>query len=306
MKKKNTKTLEFKSKHLKDKLTGVLNFSDYRKIHNKIIYAIFITILVLFVLVALVPIIWLFITSFKTIQEINSTKYHLFPEVFDITKIFKVWQKMDLLKYYGNTLLVVIGAIICSVIFNGLLAYVVGILKPVGYKIINILVLLGYMIPSALSIVPLFMEITKLGLINSYLPLCLTFGANAYYYMLLKNSFEKTPQSFIEAARIDGLGDIKIFFKVIVPLNKSIIGVVAIFTMTASYCDFLLPKLVLQNESLATIMVYIYNLGTMTTPTFDTSDFLLLLVISMIPQIVLFIIFQKQILGGTTSGGIKE
>ncbi|MGM9873953.1 MAG: carbohydrate ABC transporter permease [Bacilli bacterium] len=306
MKKRKTKTLEYNNKHLKDKLNGVLNFSDYRKLHNKIIYAIFITILVLFVLVALVPIIWLFITSFKTIQEINSTKYHLFPQVFDITKIFKVWQKMDLLKYYGNTLIVVIGAIICSVVFNGLLAYVVGILKPVGYKVINILILLGYMIPSALSIVPLFMEITKLGLINSYLPLCLTFGANAYYYMLLKNSFEKTPKSFIEAARIDGLGDIKVFFKVIVPLNKSIIGVVAIFTMTAAYCDFLLPKLVLQNESLATIMVYIYDLGTMTTPTFDTSDFLLLLVISMIPQIILFIIFQKQILGGATSGGIKE
>ena len=306
MKHKDKKTLEFKPRRLKDKLSGIMNFSDYRRIHDRIIYSIFIILLVFFALVALVPIIWLFITSFKTIQEINSTKYQLFPEVFDITKIFKVWEKMNLLRYYGNTLIVVIGSIICSVIFNGLLAYVIGVIKPVGHKIIHVMVLLGYMIPSALSIVPLFMEITKVGMINSYLPLCLTFGANAYYYMLLKNSFEKTPKSFIEAARIDGLGDIKIFFKVVIPLNKSIIGVVAIFTMTASYCDFLLPKLVLQNEDLATIMVYIYNLGTMTTPTFDTSDFLLLLVISMIPQIILFIIFQKQILGGATAGGVKE
>ena len=252
------------------------------------------------------PILWLFITSFKTITEINSTTYHLFPEVFDITKLFKVWEKMNLFRYYGNTLIVVVGSIICSVVFNGLLAYVIGILKPVGYKVIHVLILLGYMIPSALSIVPLFMEITNLNLMNTYIPLCLTFGANAYYYMLLKNSFERTPISLIEAARIDGLGELKIFFKVILPLNKSIIGVVAIFTMTASYCDFLLPMLVLQDESLATIMVFIYNLGTMTTPTFDTSDFLMLLVISMIPQIILFIIFQKQILGGATAGGVKE
>ena len=213
---------------------------------------------------------------------------------------------MNLLRYYGNTLIVVFGAIICSVVFNGLLAYVVGILKPVGHKVIHVMILLGYMIPSALSIVPLFMAIHKLNLTNTYLPLCLTFGANAYYYMLLKNSFERTPASLIEAARMDGLGDLKIFFKIILPLNKSILGVVAIFTMTASYCDFLLPLLVLQDEKFATIMVYIYNLGTMNTPMFDTSDFLMLLVISMIPQIVLFIIFQKQILGGATAGGVKE
>ena len=300
------KTQDFTPRHLNEKLQGVYNFSDYRKTGNRIVYGVFISILVLFVLVALVPIVWLFITSFKTITEINSTTYHLFPEVFDITKLFKVWEKMNLLKYYGNTLIVVIGAIICSVVFNGLLAYVIGILKPVGHKVIHVMILLGYMIPSALSIVPLFMEITNLGLMNTYIPLCLTFGANAYYYMLLKNSFERTPVSLIEAARIDGLGELKIFFKVILPLNKSIIGVVAIFTMTASYCDFLLPMLVLQDESLATIMVFIYNLGTMTTPTFDTSDFLMLLVISMIPQIILFIIFQKQILGGATAGGVKE
>lgn len=300
------KETNFTPRHLKDKLSGVYNFSDYRKTRYRFVYVVFISILVLFVLVALVPIIWLFITSFKNINEINSTKYHLFPEVFDITKIFKVWEKMNLLKYYGNTLIVVLGAIACSVVFNGLLAYVIGVLKPAGYKVIHMMILLGYMIPSALAIVPLFMAITKFKMINTYVPLCLTFGANAYYYMLLKNSFERTPSSLIEAARIDGLGDLKIFFKVILPLNKSIIGVVAIFTMTASYCDFLLPMLVLQDESMATIMVYIYNLGTMSTPMFDTSDFLMLLVISMIPQIVLFIIFQKQILGGATAGGVKE
>lgn len=293
-------------RHLNDKLTGIYNFSDYRKINKRILYGVFITLLVIFVLVALIPILWLFITSFKTIEEINSTDYHLFPAVFDITKIGRVWEKMNLLRYYGNTLIVVVGAIICSVVFNGLLAYVIGIIKPSGCKVIHVLILLGYMIPSALSIVPIFMEITKFNMMNTYIPLCLVFGANAYYYMLLKNSFEKTPESLIEAARMDGLNDLKIFFKVVVPLNKSIIGVVAIFAMTASYCDFLLPMLVLQNEELATIMVYIYNLGTMTTPTFDTSDFLMLLVISMIPQIIIFIILQKQILGGATAGAVKE
>lgn len=290
---------------LKTKRAGVYNFSDYKKPGYKVLYAFFIFLLGLFVLVALTPIIWLFITSFKTITEINSVDYTLFPKVFDITKIAEVWKKMNLLRYYGNTLIVVLGAVVCSIIFNGLLAYVTGVLKPIGYKVIHVMVLLSYMIPSALAIVPLFVAITNLGMINTYIPLALTFGANAYYYMLLKNSFERTPKEIIEAAQLDGLSDFRIFFRIIIPLNKSIIGVVAIFTMTAAYCDFLLPHLVLQNEDLATIMVYIYNLGTMTTPMFDTSDFLMLLMISMIPQIILFMIFQKQILGGLTKGGVK-
>ena len=103
MRKKDRK-LDFTPRHLSDKLSGVYNFSDYRKTGNRILYGTFISLLIFFVLVALVPIVWLIITSFKSIEEINSTSYHLFPQVFDITKIFKVWEKMNLLRYYGNTL----------------------------------------------------------------------------------------------------------------------------------------------------------------------------------------------------------
>ena len=169
-------------KRLRDKRDGLLNFSDYKTIGNKIAYGVFIFLLVMFALTAIIPVLWLFITSFKTVNEINSNEYHLFPEVFKLSKLIDLWKKLDFGKYYINTIIVVIGAVICSVIFNGLLAFAVGVLKPIGYKIINVLVLLGYMIPSALAIFPLVMQITSLELINSYLPLWLAFGANAYYY----------------------------------------------------------------------------------------------------------------------------
>ena len=139
------------------------------------------------------PIIWLFVTSFKTVAEINSNEYHLFPEVFQIRKVLDVWNKVNFGRYYLNTLIVVLGSMLCSVVFNGLLAYAVGVLKPVGHKIINGLVLLGYMVPAALAIFPLSMQIVELKLMNSYIPLCLMFGANAYYYLLFKDSFEKVP-----------------------------------------------------------------------------------------------------------------
>ena len=297
-------------KRLSDKRDGLLNFSDYKTIGNKIAYGVFIFLLIMFALTAIIPILWLFITSFKTVNEINSTDYHLFPEVFDINKLIDLWNKLDFGRYYINTIIVVLGAVICSVVFNGLLAYVVGILKPIGYKIINVLVLLGYMIPSALAIFPLLMQITEIEealeiqLIDSYFLLWLIFGANAYYYLLFKDYFEKIPKALIEAARIDGLNDFGIFIKIVLPLSKSIIGVVAIFTMTAAYSDFLFPYLILNDENMQTVMVAIYRLSDPTL--LDPSEMLMLLVISIIPQVIIFIIFQKQIMNSSANSGMKE
>ncbi|MBO7085739.1 MAG: carbohydrate ABC transporter permease, partial [Bacilli bacterium] len=250
---------------------------------------------------------WLFITSFKTTPEIESVHYHLFPEVFKLSKMWEVWTKLGFGKYYINTLIVVIGAIICAVVFNALLAYAIAILKPAGYKIINGLVLLGYMIPSALAIFPLLLQIRNFplgNLINTYFPLWFAFGAHAYYYLLFKDYFEKMPSSLIEAARMDGLSDLKIFFRVVFPLSRPIMGVVAIFAMTAAYSDFLLPYTVLQDTKMQTVMVAIYNLGT--TTTVDSSEFLMLLVISIIPQLILFIIFQRQIMNQSVNSGMKD
>ena len=259
---------------LNNKMQGVLNFSDYRKTSNKVAYGFIIAFLIVFSLIAIMPFIYLFFTN-----------------------------------YYLNTFLMVIGCVICAVIFNSMLAYATTVIKPFGYKVIDKLILLGYMIPSILNIVPLFLQISQMGLTNpdlgyfTMLSLWLSYGANAYYYMLFKDHFAKIPQSLIEAARMDGYGDLGIFIKVALPLSKSIIGIVAIFAMTASYSDFLLPYLVLGNGSLQTLMVGIYN---MSSETLDESEFLLVLVLSIIPQVIMFLIFQKQIMGSNAQSGMKE
>ena len=289
---------------LRQKTDGLLNFSDYRKRSHRITYYIFIFLLIIFAMTALLPVLWLFITSFKTIQEINSIDYTLFPKTFRLGKMLEVWNKLNFGKYYINTLVVVLGSVICAVVFNALLAYAISVLKPVGYRIINALVLLGYMIPGALAIFPLVMQIRSLHLINSYIPLWFAFGANAYYYLLFKDYFTKMPSSLIEAARMDGLSDLKIFIRVVLPLSKPIMGVVAIFAMTAAYSDFLLPYQVLQKTNMQTVMVAIYNLGT--TNTVDASEFLMLLVISIIPQLILFAVFQKQIMNQSVNSGMKD
>ena len=298
-------------KHLKgrihNKTTGLLTFSDYKKKRHVAGYISFIVILLMFVILALSPIIWLLVSSFKTVSEINSVDYHFFPKSLDFSQFVELWQIADLTNVFINTIVVVIGGVICAVVFNSILAYVIAIIKPAGYKVIDKMILLAYMIPSALAIYPLMLAITNVFPRGSYLPLFLVFGSNAYYYMLFKNYFEKFPRSVIEASRIDGLNDLKIFFKVVLPLSRPIIGVVAIFAMTAAYSDFLLPYMVIgqgSDQSTWTLMVAIYNLSN--DVNIKANQLLQLLVLSIIPQIIIFIIFQKQITNQSVNSGMKE
>lgn len=300
----------------KDKTSGLFNFMDYRKRSNKIVYFVMLFLLVIFCFVAIIPVFWLVINAFKSASQFNDPKAPFFPIVWNFAAIGRLFTEFNFGSYYLVTLIVVLLSILFSLVFNGLMAYVTGVLKPKGYKIIHYAIFVSYMIPSMLSIVPLFEMITKIyGALNIYgkspihfLTVTLCFGSNAYYYMLLKDQFEKIPTSLIEASKIDGMSDLQIFFRVILPLSKPTLGVVAIFTMTAAYSDFLLPYLVLYGyggETFSTLMVEIFNLQS-SNSNITTPEILMAILFSIIPQLVMFIIFQKQIMNSNVKGGMKE
>ncbi len=303
---------KFAIPHLKDKRGGFLNFADYRNPWHKAGYGMIVFLLCLFSFIAIFPIVYLFASALKSSGEIYSSTYTFWPKVWDWGKIAAIWEKIDFTRYYLNTFVYVIGAVICAVFFNSLLAYAIAVIKPVGYKIIDKLVFLGYMIPAVLNIFPLIKEINAVGLLQAdsesylmFLSLWLSFGANAYYYTLFKDYFSRLPKSLTEAANMDGADSFQIFIRIILPLSKPIIGIVAIFAMTASYSDFLLPYLVLQNNKLKTLMVGIYDIGN-AGDILKPEEFLMLLVLSIIPQVIIFLIFQRQIMGVGANKGSKE
>lgn len=301
------KKFKFRPERLIDKQIGILNFSDYKQRRYRIMYGIMIFLLVVFLLLAIFPLFYLFVQAFKTPEEINDNIFRFWPQNFNLLKIVEAWQKTGLSKYFINTIIVVIGAVLCAIIFNGLLAYGIGILKPRGAKFFYNLILGSYMIPAVLAIIPLFAMIARLELINTFIPLWFAFGANAFYFINFKNYFEKIPRELIEAMRIDGCGELMIFFKLVLPLSKPIIGTIAIFATTAAWGDFLLPNLVLRSDNMLTLMVKLFSINaTMGTVAGYTPDLLLMaLVLSIIPQLLIFFVFQKQITGGSLEGGLK-
>ena len=297
-----------KHNKLKFKTNGIFTWSDYKNPGFRVLYGFMLLILFLFLLAAIMPAVWLFISSFKNTAELYQVPYILWPAHFDIGKIAEVWNYINFTKYFSNSVIVVVGAVIAAVIFNGVLAYAIAIIKPRGYKIVFAAVMLSYMIPAITSIVPLFKQIVALNLIDSYIPLWFVFGANAFYFVMFKTYFDSIPKALIEAARLDGANDLQIFFLIVAPLSRPIIGVVAILTTTAAWSDFLLPYLVLQNTDMQTVMVKIFSIqSTIATSGDFTPDMLLMLLcISIIPQIVIFAIFQKQITGTSVTSGLKE
>ncbi|MDP4088772.1 MAG: carbohydrate ABC transporter permease [Bacillota bacterium] len=283
------------------KENGIITRSDLKRTKVKILYLVIFLICLIIVLFSIAPPIWLFLQSFKDIKEFTLTRTIL-PKAFDFSKLVDTWNSLKFQKYYINSLYSVTGSIVCAVIINGLLAYSISVIKPKGSKLIYALVMSSLMIPATTSIVPLFANISKLHLTQSFVPLWLTAGANAFYVVLMKEFFDALPKSIIEAARIDGCTNLGIFFRIIMPLSKPILTVIAIFALNAAWSDFLLPYLLLNNTGLETVMVRLFKFKDSAVSQVDQ---LRAIVFAIIPPVLLFIIFQKRIIEGSSFAGIK-
>lgn len=250
---------------------------------------------------SLFPPIWVFLASFKDIKEFRRSATIL-PTQFDFSVYAKTWNDLKFAKFYINSFISVAGSVLSAVIFNGLLAYVLGVIKPKGHKVIYGLVMWSLLIPSTTSVVALFININRIGINQSFLPLWLSFGANAFYVVLFKQFFERLPKELVEAAKLDGCGYLKTFTNIILPLSKSIVMVVVIFAVNAAWSDFLLPYLVLNGSGKETVMVRLFMFRTSNATDVEV---LRAVAFSIVPPVILFTIFQKQITEGASAGALK-
>lgn len=282
--------------------TGVIRNYDMSSVAVRIGYAIIYVLCAIMVIFAVFPLIWVILAGFKDLKEFMSST-EILPNKFDFGLFLQTWSQLGLAKNYLNSLFSVAGSVVCALLFNGLLGYGLAILKPKGYGVVKKLVMLSLLVPATISIVPLFMNIQRLHMGNSFLPLWLSYGANAMYVVLFIQFFESLPKEMIEASRIDGCSPLQTFFHIVLPLSKPICAVVAIFAINASWSDFLLPYLVLRGGPLQTVMVRLFVFSTEQTVNADTM--MRSVMFSMIPPIILFVLFQKQLTENSVSAGIK-
>lgn len=286
---------------LQKKDNGIITQSDLKRSSVRVFYYCIFIICLIMTIISIAPPIWVFLSSFKDIKEFT-LEPTLFPKKMDFNKFVKTWNDLKFLKYYLNSFYSVAGSVLCAIVFNGLLAYAISIIKPKGTKLIYGLILGSLMVPATTSVVPLFINITKLGLSGTFYPLWLAIGANAFFVVLYKQFFDTLPVSVIEASRLDGCSNLQIFFKIVMPLSKPITMVISIYAVNAAWSDFLLPYLLLNNTGLETVMVRLFQFRN--SPVTDV-EVLRAILFAMIPPIILFTVFQKQIIQGTTHSGVK-
>jgi multiple sugar transport system permease protein len=280
---------------------GIIRDLDLKSPGARTGYAIVYAICIAALLVGIAPMVWVVLSGFKTIKEfVIST--NVIPDSFSLDKYVGTWKSLKFARYYQNSFMSVLGSVGCAVLFNGLLGYALSKVKPAGWKLVYSLVMAGILIPATTSIVPLFINITKVHLNGSFVPLWLSIGANAFYVVLFKSFFDTLPDSLIEAAKIDGCTDFRVFRSIALPLSRSIMMVVAIYAINAAWSDFLLPYLVLNQSGLETVMVRLFQFRNGKT---SDIDILRAIVFVIIPPTVLFLLFQKQITQVTVHSGIK-
>lgn len=285
----------------KEKKDGAIRGYDIPSPSVKILSIILILICLLIVAVCAFPAVWVLLAGFKDIREFRND-VTIFPSSFDFSKLKETWDALKFQRYYLNSLISVAGCAVAAILFNGLMAYSLGVLRPKGYKLAYGLVMWSLLIPSITSIVAVFRNINMIGLNQSFVPIWLAFGANAFYVVLFKQFFEGIPQELVEAAQLDGCGVLRIFTMIMIPLSRPIIVVVAIFAITAAWSDFLLPYLVLNGSGNETVMVKLFSFKD--TPT-DAVSVLRAVLFSIIPPTVIFAVFQRQITDGAAVGAVK-
>lgn len=290
---KTTKTRQY---------NGILTEADMKSPKNKILYACIFAVIIIISLLAVLPSIWLFFQCFKDIDEMYAVPATFFPKQFEPQKLITAWNTMKFHKYYFNTFIMAGGSVAIHLVVSGLAGYVLSKLKPSGHPFITNVLFWLMLLPGTMSTVPLYMFFKNLNLLNTYVPIWIMSAADAFSIILFKNFFDGISSSLVEAAKIDGASDIRIFFKIIIPLSAPIFLVQGIFVFNGQFGTFFWPYLLISDANKTVIGVQIFNLK---KSTLSLDYQMISLLFAMIPQLLIFAIFQKRIIGGINIGGVK-
>lgn len=289
-------------KHWETK-TGILSNMDLKRTKAKVAYWCLFGFCILLVLICLLPPLYVMLSSLKSVQEFYSVPPTIIPQTFEPEKIISVWQQTNFGMGYVNSLIMIVGCVAATLLFNGLAGYTLAILKPKGYKVAFGVILGSMMMPTLINIVPVMVNLTNLKLLNNFLPLWLSYGANAFQIMLFKSFFESLPYSLVEAARLDGCSSLGVFGRIILPMSKPIAMVVTVLTVNNAWSDFLMPYLVLRDQNMMTVMVKIYD---MNHAHFPKDQQMIALLFAIVPPAIIFLFFSKYFTQGVAIGAVKE
>ena len=276
---------------------------------HRVLYVVAVTVtLLLFTAAFIYPLYWMASSALKTPAEFAQTTPTFIPESFHPENYSTAWTNMRIGKFFLNTVYYALGGWVIQLVVAVLVAYALSKLKPIFGKVILGLMLASLMLPAAALLVPAYLTVVEVpifgwNLLNTPWALWLPAAANAFNVYVLKRFFDQIPNDLLDAAAIDGAGRLRVLWSIVLPLSRPVLGVVSIFAIIAMWKDFLWPLLVLPDTEKQTLSVALSRLAN--TSQVPQTEFVAGLVIASVPMIVVFLIFQRSIIGGLSAGSMK-
>ena len=255
-------------------------------------------------LMFLYPFVWMLGATLK--PELEIAGFNPLSSHFTLENYRFVFQKIPIIRGFGNSLFVSIIVTASVVLFGSLVGYALSRLYFPGRELIFNLALATMMIPAQLTLIPLYTMMVKFGWVNSYLALIVPAMMSSYAVLLFRQFFLSIPQSLIEAARLDGCSDLRILFTIVYPLSKPAIMTVAILTFMGVWNDVLWPLMVIRNPKLMTmpLMVTLFAVGGQAET--HLGVILAAAMLLALPVIVAYIFIQRHLIESIASSGMKN
>jgi multiple sugar transport system permease protein len=287
---------------------GIVSAADYRRSRVRLAMRIIQGSTLLFLLiVGLGPLLWMVKSSVTPTQDTLRMPMALWPNGFDLGQLATAWSRTHIDRYLLNTVWIAVGSWVVQIVVATTAGYALSVLKPRFHRILSGLVLATLFVPALVLLVPLYltvvdMPIVHFRLIDTFWAVWLPAGASAFNVVVIKRFFDNLPREIFDAARVDGAGPFQLFWRIVLPMSRPIIGVVSVFAVIATWKDYLWPLLVLRKPDLQPLSVRLPTLQ----PTTDLGVFIAALTISSLIPIALFLLFQRLFLRGPgLSGAIK-
>jgi multiple sugar transport system permease protein len=272
--------------------------SKYKKYHYVII-----AFLAVLSAIIMYPMVWMFLTSFKSNAEIRTYRTKVLPVEWTLEGYRSAFERAPVAGWFANSMFVTICVTAAVILTSTLIGYVFAKYEFRGKKLLFVLLLATMMVPPQVTMIPRYLMIQKMHLFNTRWALIVPGLVSAFSIYLARQFIGDIPDSLCEAAKIDGAGPIRIYWHVILPNIKPAIGSIGIFTAMMHWNDYLNPLLMLNDMEKMTLPLGLVIFDSQRTS--DLSATMAAASMIMIPMIVIFLVFQKQFIKGMTMSGIK-
>jgi multiple sugar transport system permease protein len=262
------------------------------------------TFLIITAIGALIPFVWMISASFMLDGHASVFPPRLFPDQFVFIQYERLFSNLSVARNFMNSFILSVLVTFISLFFNSMAGYAFAKYRFAGKNKLFNLLLSSMIIPSQVTMLPLFLMLKSMGFINTYMAIIIPGLANIFGIFLIRQYCLSIPDSLIEAARIDGASDFKIYRTIIIPLATPILATLAIFTFLGTWNDFLWPLIVLTDDSMYTLPVALANL--MLEHTKDPELMMAGSVVTILPVIIVFLALQRYYIKGIMMGSVKE